>query len=86
MVYAGEADILNVAVFGMTAKMWRSQNKDLKGNIRDYATPEQLVVLSNLEAINAELIRMKLSQDERIDILNQAAIKHMKSLLSSPSI
>lgn len=85
IVYASEADILNLAVFGITAKMWRSQNEHLKGNIRDYATHEQLLVLSNLEAINAELIRMKLNQDERIDILNQAAIKQIKSLLSSPS-
>jgi len=85
-IYAGEADILNVAVFGMTAKMWRTKNKNAKGNIRDYATPEQLLILSNLEAVNAELIRMKLSQDERIDILNQAGIKQMKSLISSPSL
>lgn len=84
-VYASEADILSVAVFGMTAKMWRSNYPDAKGNIRDYATTEQLLVLSNLEAVNAELIRMQLSQDERADILNQAAIKQMKSLLSSPS-
>ena len=86
IVYAGEADILNVAVFGMTAKMWRLQNQDKKGNIRDHATPEQLIVLSNLEAVNAELIRMKLSQDERVDILNQAAIKQMQSLITSPSL
>ena len=85
-IYAGEADILNVAVFGMTAKMWRHQNPKLKGNIRDYASTEQLLVLSNLEAVNAELIRMQLSQDERTDILNQAAIKQMKSLLTSPSL
>jgi hypothetical protein len=85
-IYAGEADILNVAVFGITAKMWRVKNETTKGNIRDYATPEQLLVLSNLEAVNAELLRMKLSEDERTDILNQAAIKQMKSLLSSPSL
>lgn len=85
-IYAGEADILNIAVFGMTAKMWRTSNPKLKGNIRDYATPEQLLVLSNLESVNAELIRMKLGEDERTDILNQAAIKQMQSLLSSPSI
>ncbi|WP_052600193.1 KilA-N domain-containing protein [Aureispira sp. CCB-QB1] len=85
-IYAGEADILNVAVFGMTAKMWRHQNPKLKGNIRDYASTEQLVVLLNLEAVNAELIRMQLSQDERAEILNQAAIKQMQSLLTSPSL
>ena len=66
--------------------MWRQQNQKLKGNIRDYASTEQLLVLSNLEAVNAELIRMHLSQDERIDILNQAAIKQMQSLLTSPSL
>jgi KilA-N domain len=86
VVYAIEADVLNMAVFGTTAKNWKMNNEGKKGNIRDYATPEQLLVLSNLEAINAELIRMKLNQDERIDILNQAAIKHMHSLLSSPSL
>ncbi len=84
-VYANEADILNVAVFGMTAKMWRTSNPEEKGNIRDYATTEQLLVLSNLEAVNAELVRMGLDEYERTDILNQAAIKQMKSLLSSPS-
>lgn len=86
IIYAGEADVLNVAVFGTTAKMWRMQNQELKGNIRDYASTEQLLVLANLEAVNAELIRMKLSQDERVEILNRAAISHMQSLLSSPSI
>ena len=85
-IYAEEADVLNVAIFGMTAKMWRISNPEAKGNIRDYATSEQLLILSNLEAVNAELIRMKLSGDERVDILNQAAIKQMKSLLSSPSL
>ena len=86
IIYAGEADILNMAVFGMTAKVWRSQNKGVKGNIREFATTEQLVILSNLEAVNAELIRMKLSQDERVDILNQAARKQMRSLLTSKSL
>lgn len=86
IIYAEEADILNMAVFGMTAKVWRAKNEDLKGNMRNYASPEQLLVLSNLEAINAELIRMGLNQEERIDILNQAAIKQMQSLITSPSI
>jgi len=85
IVYAGEADVLNIAVFGMTAKMWRTKNPKSKGNIRDYASTEQLLVLANLEAVNAELIRMQLSQDERAEILNKAAISHMQSLLSSPS-
>ena len=65
--------------------MWKAQNPDAKGNLRDYATAEQLLVLSNLEAVNAELIRMHLGQDERADILNQAAIKQMQSLITSPS-
>ena len=85
-IYAEEADVLNVAVFGMTAKTWRISNPESKGNIRDYATPAQLLILANLEAVNAELIRMKLNEEERTDILNQAAIKQMKSLLSSPSL
>ena len=84
-IYAGEADILNVALFGMTAGQWRSQNPEAKGNIRDQATTEQLLVLANLEAINAELIRQGLSQDERVIRLNEAAIAQMKSILSSPS-
>ena len=85
-VYAGEADILNVAVFGMTAKMWRKDNPKAKGNIRDYATHEQLLVLANLEAANAVLMRMDIDKDERVSILNEEAIKQMKSLLSSPSL
>jgi hypothetical protein len=82
--YANEADILNLAVFGMTAKEWRLQSKNEKGNLRDSADQYQLLVLSNLEAVNAELIRIGLSQDERLEILNQAAISQMKSLLSAP--
>ena len=83
MKYANEADLLNVALFGMTAKMWREQNPKLKGNIRDYSTIEQLVVLSNLESINALLIRDGLSQQDRILKLNNTAILQMKSLLMS---
>jgi hypothetical protein len=86
LVYAGEADILNVALFGVTAKQWRSQNPEAKGNIRDHATTEQLLVLANLEAINAELIRQGLSQDERVVRLNEAAITQMRSILASSSI
>ena len=85
LVYAGEADILNLALFGMTAKEWRTQNPEAKGNIRDQATTEQLLVLANLEAINAELIRQGLSQDERVIRLNEAAITQMRSILASPS-
>ncbi|NLV87702.1 MAG: KilA-N domain-containing protein, partial [Clostridiales bacterium] len=80
--YATEADLLNTAMFGMTAKEWRESNPDKKGNIRDAATLEQLVVLSNLESINAMLIHQELSQKERIKQLNYIAITQMTSLLS----
>lgn len=85
LIYASEADILNLALFGITAKEWRAQNPDAKGNVRDYATTEQLLVLANLEAINAELIRQGLAQDERVIRLNEAAITQMRSILNSPS-
>ncbi|MFA5359892.1 MAG: KilA-N domain-containing protein [Patescibacteria group bacterium] len=84
--YANEADLLNVALFGITAKMWRDQNPKLKGNIRDYATIEQLVVLSNLESINALLIREGLAQQDRILKLNNTAIIQMKSLLTNNGV
>ena len=76
--YASEADILNVALFGITAKDWRSQNPNAKGNIRDFATIEQLLILANLETHNAEFIKEGLSQDERLDRLNQIAIEQSK--------
>ena len=82
LIYATEADLLNTAMFGMTAKEWRESNPDKKGNIRDAATLEQLVVLSNLESINAMLIHQELSQKERIKQLNYIAITQMTSLLS----
>ena len=82
-VYANEADLLNVALFGITAKEWREANLELKGNIRDFATLEQLVVLSNMESINALLIRQNLPQSERLIQLNKVAITQMKSLLES---
>ena len=85
-IYASEADVLNMAVFGVTAKQWRNEFPDAKGNIRDNASHLQLIVLANLEAVNAELIRVNMTQDERLEILNQAAIKQMNSLLSSPSL
>ena len=78
--------MLNVALFGMTANQWRENNSDKKGNIRDYATIEQLVVLSNLESINAVLIHQGLKQSERLEQLNKTAIQQMKSLLSNLSI
>ena len=85
-IYASEADLLNVALFGMTAKEWRDQNPDLKGNIRDYATLEQLVVLSNMESINALLIQQKLTQAERLQQLNITAITQMQTLLNCKTI
>jgi len=85
-VYANEADLLNVALFGITAKEWRDNNPDQKGNIRDYATLEQLVVLSNMESINALLIQQGLSQSERLIQLNKVAITQMKSLIESNTI
>ncbi len=85
-VYANEADLLNVALFGINAKEWRDNNTDKSGNIRDYATLEQLVVLSNIESINALLIRQGLPQAERLIQLNKVAITQMKSLLESNRI
>jgi len=86
MEYANEADLLNVALFGITAKTWRDQNKKLVGNIRDYASIEQLVVLSNLESINALLIREGFPPEDRIKKLNSTAIIQMKSLLINTEI
>ncbi len=81
-IYANEADVLNVALFGKTAKQWRDENPSEKGNIRDEATIEQLVVLSNLESINAVLIHQGNAQSERLLQLNTIAITQMKSLLN----
>ena len=85
-VYANEADLLNVALFGLTAKEWRDANPDKEGNVRDYTTIEQLVVLSNLESINAVLINQGLVQQERLKQLNQIAITQMKSLVNNQQI
>lgn len=82
ITYAYEADLLNVALLGITAKEWRDNNPTLDGNIRDHATIEQLVLLSNLESINAVLIHQGLSQKERLLQLNQIAITQMQSLLN----
>ena len=79
-VYANEADILNVALFGITAKQYRDNNSKLEGNIRDYASVEQLVVLSNMESMNTELIKNNISQDKRLQILNDMAISQLKSI------
>ena len=78
IIYAEEADVLNVAMFGMTAKQWREANPDLKGNIRDYATINELICLSNMENINAVLINDGMPQGERLVKLNQIAIQQMK--------
>ncbi len=86
LVYATEADVLNMALFGMTAKDWRDRNPDSKGNIRDYADVSQLVCLSNLENLNALFIRENASQTERLRKLNQIAIHQMKLLTDNPSI
>ena len=83
MIYANEADLLNVALFGMTAQQFKEQNPALDGNIRDQATLEQLVVLSNMESINALLIQQGLASQDRILQLNKVAITQMKSLLDS---
>ena len=82
-IYASEADVLNMALFGMTAKQWRDANPDNFGNIRDEATIHQLVVLSNLESINAMLIDQQLAQSERLIQLNKIAILQIKSLIKN---
>jgi hypothetical protein len=86
VVYASEADLLNVALFGITAAQWRQANPDSAGNMRDTATLEQLVVLSNLESINAVLIHQRLSAVERLTQLNAIAITQMRSLLGSDTL
>ena len=86
-IYANEADLLNVALFGKTASEWRNENPDKKNeNIRDYATIEQLLVLSNLESLNALLIEKGVSQDERLKQLNSTAIQQLKSLTNNKSV
>ena len=85
-IYATEADILNMALFGMTAKEWRNINNEPDGNMRDFATLEQLVVLSNLESINSVLINNGLIQSQRLIQLNSIAISQMSSLLSNSQI
>ena len=80
ITYANEADVLNVALFGKTAKQWRDANPKLEGNMRDHATVEQLLVLANIESMNAEFIHMELEQVERLKRLNQIAIRQMQTL------
>jgi len=83
ITYATEADLLNVALFGHTARQWRDANPKLEGNVRDYASVEQLLVLANMEGMNAEFIHMGLPQSERLKRLNQIAIRQMQVLTSS---
>lgn len=80
IIYANEADVLNVAMFGITAKQWRDANPDLKGNIRDYANINELICLANMENLNAVFINEKMPQTERLIKLNQIAIQQMKVL------
>jgi len=82
LIYASEADLLNMALFGKTAKQWRDENPGNKGNIRDEANAAQLVCLANLETLNAHFIHQKLAQAERLALLNQTAIQQMKLLLA----
>ena len=79
-VYANEADVLNVALFGMTAKQWRDAHPEMKGNIRDYASINELICLSNMENLNAVFIDQGMPQNERLVKLNQIAIQQMKIL------
>ena len=83
IIYANEADVLNVAMFGMTAKQWREVNPELKGNIRDYASINELICLSNMESLNAVFIEQGLPQSERLIKLNQIAIHQMSVLKSN---
>jgi hypothetical protein len=85
-IYASEADLLNTALFGKSAKEWRAENPTIEGNLRDYASVEQLVVLASLESQNALLIELKKSQAERIVILNELARKQIASLINNPAL
>lgn len=82
-VYASEADLLNMALFGMTAKQWRDENSELKGNMRDHANVHQLVCLANMESLNAHFIEQGLSQSKRLEQLNELAIRQMKVLVQN---
>jgi len=81
IIYANEADVLNVALFGITAKQWRDANPDLQGNMRDYASINELICLSNMENLNAVFISENIPQSERLIKLNQIAIQQMKVLI-----
>ncbi len=84
--YATEADVLNVAMFGKTAKQWREANPGLDGNVRDHATLQQLIVLSNMESLNAEMIKRGISRNDRLLELNRVAKEQMTSLLKSAGV
>lgn len=84
-IYANEADLLNVALFGQTAKQWREANPNIEGNMRDYATLEQLLILANLESMNAELIHLQLSPSERLKRLNDMARRQLGILTEQAS-
>ena len=86
LIHAAEGDVLNIALFGMTASDWRKKNPEAKGNIRDHATYDQLLVLANLENLNARYIQMGLGKDERLQILNEDAIEQMKLLAGSKAV
>ena len=86
LIYASEADLLNVALFGRTAKQWRDENPGNKGNIRDEANAAQLVCLANLETLNAHFIQQRMPQPERLQFLNQTAIAQMRLLLADDGV
>lgn len=86
ITYATEADVLNMALFGLTAKQWREANPDLEGNMREHATVEQLLVLANIEGMNAEFIHMGLAQGDRLKRLNQIAIRQMGTLAAHTAV
>jgi hypothetical protein len=86
VIYANEADVLNVAMFGKTAQQWRKENPGKEGNIRDYSSIEQLLVLANMESMNAEFIRMELPQHDRLKKLNSIAIQQLKSLILNRNV
>jgi len=86
ITYATEADVLNVALFGQTAKQWRDANPKLVGNMREYASVEQLLVLANIEGMNAEFIHMGIAQGERLKRLNEIAIRQMQVLTAAPTV
>lgn len=85
-MYANEADLLNVALYGKTVSDWRAENPGREGNIRDYSTIEQVLVMANLESLNAEYIRNGIDQGEWLRLLNQAAIYQLKALSNLPQI